>query len=301
MRHDYLDEHQNIAVDALCELKRVCDKHGIKFYLLAGTTLGAVRHGGMIPWDDDIDVGFLPEELDKLKAVLADELDPRFEYASCENEYHFPRMFGKILCERRCCVDLFLIAHWTSNNLRGYWRWQVNRFSIEGYYHSIHYKKAKKPTEATPEEQAATARTVSAAEEAPPSPAPVPLLKKIKNRLRRIVKKTMKFLRRMVYCAMPFMKPEQYIALARKNERFFETHGGDCYINLYSVYGMKKERLLSKWVENPSTVEFEGESYQTMGYLDEYLTHLYGNYMQLPPANKRVRSLHGEVYPKQEE
>ncbi len=305
MRHDYLDEHQLIAVDALCELKRICDKHGIKFYLLAGTTLGAVRHGGMIPWDDDVDVGFLPEELDKLKAVLADELDPRFEYASYETEYHFPRMFGKILYERRSCVDLFLIARWTTNDIRGNWRWQVNRFTIEGYYHSIHYKKVKKPKFAEVEAQPASDTAVPASEgsqsEAVQKAPPAPLVKRLKKRIKRVIKKSLKFIRRMVYCAMPFMKPEQYIAKAHKNEHFFETHGGDCYVNLYSVYGMKKERLLSKWVENPSTVEFEGETYQTMGYLDEYLTHLYGNYMELPPANKRIRSLHGEVYPKREE
>lgn len=396
MRHDYLDEHQLIAVDALCELKRICDKHGIKFYLLAGTTLGAVRHGGMIPWDDDVDVGFLSEELDKLKAVLADELDPRFEYASCENEYHFPRMFGKILYERRSCVDLFLIARWTTNDVRGAWRWQINRFAVEGYYHSIHYKKVKKQKyvkveeqtantagESLPEDELAELLSSDTANEAleaveeiydneldstvddaveladdstldcqtleaevKPEAAKPTFFYRVKRKLRKIKKrakkklksvkkrtrkklksfkkrlnklskrikkkfkkikksltgkKIMKFIRRMIYCAMPFMKPEQYIALARRNERFFETHGADCYINLYSVYGMKKERILSKWVENPSTVEFEGETYQTMGYLDEYLTHLYGNYMELPPENKRVRSLHGEIYPRQDE
>lgn len=396
MRHDYLDEHQLIAVDALCELKRICDKHDIKFYLLAGTTLGAVRHGGMIPWDDDIDVGFLSEELDKLKAVLADELDPRFEYASCENEYHFPRMFGKILYERRSCVDLFLVARWTTNDVRGCWHWQINRFAVEGYYHSIHYKKKKKPkyVEAsevtaentvsypedelaeilnsdatieetnTPEESLYCESNLIAADEASEllsdesddcqipgtaiaeDAAKPTFLYRVKRKLRSIKKRTnkklkaikkrtkkklkaikkrlikfkkrtkkklktikksltgkkiMKFIRRMIYCSMPFMKPEQYIAMARKNERFFETHGADCYINLYSVYGMKKERILAKWVENPSFVEFEGEIYQTMGYLDEYLTHLYGNYMELPPENKRVRSLHGEIYPRQDE
>ena len=328
--HDYLNEHQRTAVEALQELKRICTKHEITFYLLAGSTLGAVRHGGMIPWDDDVDVGFLSEDLDRLKEVLADELDPRFEYVSYETEPGFPRMFGKILYERQSCIDLFFIARWTTRPVRGYLRWMVNRYTIESYYRSIGYSK-KKALEDT--QKALDEKTQNEDENAQSNEAldlkidgfevseeagnhsdeamPVELTKEEmrekrrrkrrrarKRRLKKLRRRTLKFVRAVMYYLTPNHKPEHFIKLAKKNERYFEGPKADCYINLYSVYGMKKEKLKAEWVENPTTVVFEDDTYTTMGCLDEYLTHLYRDYMKLPPESQRVCSKHAEIYPR---
>ena len=82
--HDYLDDKQRKAVEALLELKRICDRNCIKFFLMAGSCLGAVRHKGMIPWDDDIDVGFLQQDLEKLKSVIQKELGNGFSFNTSE-------------------------------------------------------------------------------------------------------------------------------------------------------------------------------------------------------------------------
>lgn len=54
-----LREVQMIELEMLLELDRICRKYDIQYFLLAGTVLGAVRHKGFIPWDDDIDVGII--------------------------------------------------------------------------------------------------------------------------------------------------------------------------------------------------------------------------------------------------
>ena len=56
-----LEEIKKVELDALCELDRVCKAHGLSYFLAYGTLLGALRHQGFIPWDDDIDV-YMPRE-----------------------------------------------------------------------------------------------------------------------------------------------------------------------------------------------------------------------------------------------
>ena len=95
--HEYLDEHQKMAVLALEQLKEICDRHDISFYLLAGSALGAVRHQGMIPWDDDIDIGLTYDNWTRLRKLLPKEIKKPFEYVDYDVEKGFPRMYGKIL------------------------------------------------------------------------------------------------------------------------------------------------------------------------------------------------------------
>lgn len=70
---------QELELGMLIDFDRVCRKHGIKYTILAGTMLGAVRHKGFIPWDDDADIGMLREEYEKFKKVK-DELNPSICY-----------------------------------------------------------------------------------------------------------------------------------------------------------------------------------------------------------------------------
>ena len=57
-----LRQLQMIQLEMLVEVDRICKKRGIKYNIIAGTLLGAIRHGGYIPWDDDADVAFLRPE-----------------------------------------------------------------------------------------------------------------------------------------------------------------------------------------------------------------------------------------------
>ena len=67
-----------IEIDLLMQLDAVCKKYGLKYCVGAGTMLGAVRHKGFIPWDDDIDVYMLREDYDKLLSVASEFHYPYF-------------------------------------------------------------------------------------------------------------------------------------------------------------------------------------------------------------------------------
>ena len=80
-----------VELQLLNELLRVCDKHNIRVYAYAGTLLGAVRHHGFIPWDDDADVCLLHDDYIKLCKVAADEFKEPFFFqtALTDRKYFF--------------------------------------------------------------------------------------------------------------------------------------------------------------------------------------------------------------------
>ena len=90
---------RQLQLDMLREIDRICRKHHIRYFLSGGSMLGAVRHGGYIPWDDDIDVAFLRKEYERFKAAAPAELDERFSYQSFTNgggyHYFFDRITAK--------------------------------------------------------------------------------------------------------------------------------------------------------------------------------------------------------------
>ncbi len=70
-----LEQVQEIQKELLCEVKRICRKCNIHFCMVGGTMLGAVRHKGYIPWDDDADIGFLRVEYEKFRETCKTELN----------------------------------------------------------------------------------------------------------------------------------------------------------------------------------------------------------------------------------
>lgn len=61
-------------LDMLEEVDRICRKHDIKYFLIAGSLLGAIRHKGFIPWDDDVDIALFRDDYDRLEKILQKEL-----------------------------------------------------------------------------------------------------------------------------------------------------------------------------------------------------------------------------------
>ncbi len=83
-----LRQKQEVHLILLKKLSEICDKNNLRYWLRGGTLLGAARHGGFIPWDDDADVGLVSEDFDKLCDLL--KTDPNFamKWLYCANDYH---------------------------------------------------------------------------------------------------------------------------------------------------------------------------------------------------------------------
>lgn len=83
---------QRLLAHMLSQFKRICDENDIcGWWLQAGTLLGAIRHQGFVPWDDDLDVGIMREDLERLREVLKDH--PIFEI---RDYYHTKNMCGRM-------------------------------------------------------------------------------------------------------------------------------------------------------------------------------------------------------------
>lgn len=88
---------QDILLEGLKEIDRICRKHDIKYSLGGGTCLGQVRHGGFIPWDDDIDIDMTVENYEKFLEAAKTELDTsRFYLYTRENQPNFHRSFSRL-------------------------------------------------------------------------------------------------------------------------------------------------------------------------------------------------------------
>ncbi len=73
-----LEQLQRRLLEISAEIDEVCRRHGIRMFLVGGSALGARRHGGFIPWDDDVDFGMIREDYEKFKEIFQEELGDRY-------------------------------------------------------------------------------------------------------------------------------------------------------------------------------------------------------------------------------
>lgn len=124
MRCDYLVSAEMkriwaVLLDMYLSFAEVCEKHGLKYFVLGGTMLGAARHNGFIPWDDDLDVGMMRKDYEELLKIAPSEFkDPLFfqtPYTDCDYFVSWAKIrnslttgISKSTCHRRFNQGLFL-------------------------------------------------------------------------------------------------------------------------------------------------------------------------------------------------
>ena len=106
MKPNYdIRELQLRLLDIVVDFDKVCREHDLRYYITYGTMLGAVRHQGFIPWDDDIDLGMPRDDYEQLIAHSREWLPTHLEFVCGENDDSYPIAFGKLQDNRTTIIE----------------------------------------------------------------------------------------------------------------------------------------------------------------------------------------------------
>lgn len=251
-------EHQQALLILLREFDRVCKELDIPYVLFAGTMLGAIRHKGFIPWDDDLDVCMLREDYDRLLREADRVLDHEKFFLQKEFSEHWPMFFSKLRLNNTTCLEKF---HPRDPQIH------------QGVYMDIFPCDAAFGSETGRKLQFLASKVVIA--------------KSLDRRGYDTDSKTKKLF--MALCRVLPMNP--FLALAKggsKNSGVVHSFFGAA-----SSYG--KNIYPRRYFENRTEVEFGGGRYPVSAEFDPLLRTLYGDYMQLPPPEQRLCKQHAIV------
>ncbi len=119
----------NAGLEIYSEIVKICNRHGLRYYATDGTALGAVRHKGFIPWDDDIDISMPRPDYEKFRKIANAELPQHLRFWDYRDESHAIYLFGKVqdLREEKVSSIEKSLEFTLSNGLF------VDVFPIDGY------------------------------------------------------------------------------------------------------------------------------------------------------------------------
>lgn len=260
-RDEALRALQMEQLAGLKELRRVCRENGLRYYLSGGTLLGAVRHHGFIPWDDDMDVTMPREDYERLIRLCGEHaLGPEYYVQAAETDETYPHYFAKLrrgparpyaeLTDREeGCVDIFPLDKCPDGKALGqfYFGW-MHVLNNAILYHT---------------ERGFVCR----------------------------------FRHRYLF---PLWRVVRHLSVGRLRamrnalrKAMDALSSGRRLCAVCGVYGYPREVREASWFDEPAEMEFEGERFSVPSGWDPMLTNMFGDYMSPPPEGER----HGHFQP----
>ena len=257
-----LEKVQQILLGYLLEVDRICRKHEIKYFLAGGTLLGAIRHHGFIPWDDDADVMMLREDYDKFQKIVKEELPDNIFLQLPETEKGNYNPFTKLRINNTMFATEFtghfmdmhngIFFDVLSHDRTGNHKWsQKLHLMVTMLTRSVVFNKWGNTDVKGGGKHPVICKIVSRAKDF----VPMSFALWAQNR------------------SLEFFKN-------RKTEYLYDGMGRN----------LKRGAFPAEWLAEAVYVDFEGYQFPVPKEYDKYLTYLYGDYMQMIPVSQRRTS-----------
>lgn len=262
MKKITVDEMKDIELSIMCEIDRVCRESGITYFLGYGSLLGAIRHGGFIPWDDDMDVVMMRDDYEQFIRV--------FESAKQKN--HMKVVSYRDKSAANAFIKVVDTTTWVKERYAedehgsGVW---VDIFPLDEIPDMDYMKLFRKCS------RYSAMRYLSVTDASTGSSALIRLGKKI---------------------ACPFFKKAGPYCFAESLDRAAMSFKGRGFSNVADLLGeAKTEQIMDKNLFVPVEWEFEGHSFFIPKHYDEVLTIVYGDW-RTPPSEGDRETHSCEVY-----
>lgn len=244
-----LQELQERLLEMLVAFQQFTESHGLEMFLVGGSALGAHRHQGFIPWDDDVDIAMMRSDFEKMEKYMAQNGNAigDFLYSPAEDISRPEAPVGHLYDSRftydiTAKIDIHPIDGVPEN---GFLR-KVQKISSLIYYLSEYRLPVKNKGKAI--------RTIS----------------------KVIIKVTPGFLF------------DFYLRITKKIITAWDDRTSKHICSLFGVAGYEQEIMPRSYLMPLKKSKFENVEFWVPGDMDPYLTRLYGDYMKLPPEEKRI-------------
>lgn len=269
MKKINIDERKKLEFEILKYIKRICVENNLKYFLNYGTLLGAVRHNGFIPWDDDVDISMPYEDYRKLIKIINNDnsnykiLNP---YEIDEYYYLFSKVVDtrtylveknlKPLKDNGICIDIF----------------PLNKFPNEKKQAIKYCRKTSKKLNHYNRQCWTTKYYVN------------------DNKLKSLIKRFVFFPEYLVY--------RDKLKSKNKMLNLFEKYNdsNSDYVGFVSTENPERKILRKDIYEKLIDIDFEKEKFKVPKSYDILLKSLYGDYLKLPPEEKRCFPHNSDAY-----
>lgn len=257
-----IEQMHNVQLELLKELKRVCDNNQIRYYLACGTCLGAVRHQGFIPWDHDADVFMYISDIEKLESVSS-QFEKPFFLQSKSTDPGFDSIIYRLRKSDTTCITKDSIGLDCNQGFA------IDIYPL--YYYPDNFFTAHLNILRSYVYRVLVADRVPVNHGTALKYGAKILLSLYRGKKRKEKCEQLK----NKLCRIP------------KGKYILTYFGLDISFTKALLYE-------TAWFENPTKLNFEGEIFSGPTDYHAYLTKKYGNYMKLPPEEKRYADI-GEI------